>query len=761
MRFIGRVFIILFVLSMGYTNAQTIRHDQINGFKDRVFNVIDYGARGDGVTDDTTAIKRALSAGAGKTVLFPSGTYKVTATLTPAEYTSLVGARWTSILKFYSANTTLMALDNRGVTLRGLYLYQVTTPTTGNYGIRSRFTGDDNSGGSPSGAALPATCTAGDYYNLTTQPVGQRIYQCQSPGNSWARLYTASVLEISDVDVRGFYIGVDINSSYNAYVTNLTSLWNLSHGLFVHNAQGYFKTIESMYNLGDGLRSEPSTLTRYDGSRAGTGTDPFMDGYGSYANGGWGVYNLGYGFSDFRNFFCNNDSKGEFYFKNPSRGSGSRIVNGTIQWAGYNPFTVKSTVSATTGLGVSPIEVTFTTNHGLTGTPVVDCYKIGGNLAANGTFTATITGTNKITLGGTTGSAAWTSGGYCSARVQNYPSYASAPSIYHDAASVGSLVVKDVNVGYGNGLGLYNAVSELSVSGGEWTAPGAGVVGEEYAIYNTGGFGEIYGVLSRGPVYTSANYNRIIRNRIISADASIPALHIPSGENGILTGNQLQMPAPGSAVGLLIDSGVTLVKGSNAVYGTVTDNGSGAFFNSEVGDKYSLAFIVANNQKSGYCTDCRQVTGSDNTCVGSGAGARFWYDYGTSTYRCAAPSTTSPLVASVNLNTQTAAIASGNLYVSAPGGTYEATAFLHTTTASVGACTSNVTIGYTFNGAAKTVNLIAAHSHAVDETSSTGTPATFAVDAGTHITRAVDLTAGGGGCTNAAYSVRIGLKRVI
>ena len=49
----------------------------------------------------------------------------------------------------------------------------------------------------------------------------------------------------------------------------------------------------------------------------------------------------------------------------------------------------------------------------------------------------------------------------------------------------------------------------------------------------------------------------------------------------------------------------------------------------------------------------------------------------------------------------------------------------------------------------------------VDESSSTGTIATFAVDNATHITRAVDLTAGGGDCTNAVYSVRIVLKRVI
>ena len=128
------------------------------------------------------------------------------------------------------------------------------------------------------------------------------------------------------------------------------------------------------------------------------------------------------------------------------------------------------------------------------------------------------------------------------------------------------------------------------------------------------------------------------------------------------------------------------------------------------------------------------------------------------TWHCTAPN--NPVVM-VSLAAQNAVIASGNLYASAPAGTYEATAYLHTTTASAGSCTSNVTIGYTFNGAAKTVNVIAAHNHQVDEAASTSTPATFAVDNATHITRAVDLTAGGGDCSNAVYSLRIVLKKVI
>jgi polygalacturonase len=44
-------------------------------------NVRDFGAAGDGSTDDTQAINSALSAAAGKTLYFPAGAYRVTSTL--------------------------------------------------------------------------------------------------------------------------------------------------------------------------------------------------------------------------------------------------------------------------------------------------------------------------------------------------------------------------------------------------------------------------------------------------------------------------------------------------------------------------------------------------------------------------------------------------------------------------------------------------------------------------------------------------------
>lgn len=63
-----------------------------------VVNVRDYGATGDGRTDDTAAMQAAFAAGAGKRIYVPPGIYKVTRTLVLPSYTMLEGAgRFTAV----------------------------------------------------------------------------------------------------------------------------------------------------------------------------------------------------------------------------------------------------------------------------------------------------------------------------------------------------------------------------------------------------------------------------------------------------------------------------------------------------------------------------------------------------------------------------------------------------------------------------------------------------------------------------------------
>lgn len=72
-----------------------------------------YGAIGDGVTDDTTAISNAITAAAGGIVFFPPGTYKIsTLTITSRNYNLLGSGPGSSIITGYQANTSLILLDN-------------------------------------------------------------------------------------------------------------------------------------------------------------------------------------------------------------------------------------------------------------------------------------------------------------------------------------------------------------------------------------------------------------------------------------------------------------------------------------------------------------------------------------------------------------------------------------------------------------------------------------------------------------------------
>lgn len=61
-----------------------------------VFNVKDYGATGDGSTDDTTNIMLAITKGAGRIVYFPAGTYIVDATANVGDSSHAVGLRLTA-----------------------------------------------------------------------------------------------------------------------------------------------------------------------------------------------------------------------------------------------------------------------------------------------------------------------------------------------------------------------------------------------------------------------------------------------------------------------------------------------------------------------------------------------------------------------------------------------------------------------------------------------------------------------------------------
>lgn len=122
----------------------------------KVFNVKDYGATGDGTTDDTSAINSAIAdanTDNGGIVHFPLGTYIVANPLTtPVSYTVIKGVGMGSIIKLSSSwsGAQVFNLTNSNVTITGL-----------------TFVGGPNITASPNPAANMIQLTAAQYCSIS------------------------------------------------------------------------------------------------------------------------------------------------------------------------------------------------------------------------------------------------------------------------------------------------------------------------------------------------------------------------------------------------------------------------------------------------------------------------------------------------------------------------------------------------------------------------------------------------------------------
>jgi hypothetical protein len=91
-----------------------------------MISVKDFGATGDGSTDDTTAIRNAVAVCSGKKLYFPSGTYLVSGIIDLVSNMSIVGDVKQSILKiksgtYSSANASIFRAANVG----NIYIYGI------------------------------------------------------------------------------------------------------------------------------------------------------------------------------------------------------------------------------------------------------------------------------------------------------------------------------------------------------------------------------------------------------------------------------------------------------------------------------------------------------------------------------------------------------------------------------------------------------------------------------------------------------------
>ena len=117
-----------------------------------VASIRDFGAVGDGVADDTGAIKQALASALRSrgTVYFPPGTYLISDTLTVTDTVTLTGAGWGSILSLKNGVRRLMIL------------VQSTAATGETAGFHaSNFVLDGNQGGQLDGGLLQINSAVG------------------------------------------------------------------------------------------------------------------------------------------------------------------------------------------------------------------------------------------------------------------------------------------------------------------------------------------------------------------------------------------------------------------------------------------------------------------------------------------------------------------------------------------------------------------------------------------------------------------------
>lgn len=109
-----------------------------------ITNVTEYGALGDGVTDETTAINRAIAAlngVGGGTLYFPKGTYKVSSALTAITVPTVIsGASSTgSILEPSVTGLDVLTLSTGNIAVRDLQIRWLGAVPSAGAGIRLNF----------------------------------------------------------------------------------------------------------------------------------------------------------------------------------------------------------------------------------------------------------------------------------------------------------------------------------------------------------------------------------------------------------------------------------------------------------------------------------------------------------------------------------------------------------------------------------------------------------------------------------------------
>ena len=197
--------------------AMTLQRALVNGGAG-VRNALNYGARGDGTTDDSTALAAAISAAnAGDTVLLPPGrTFRANITLNKA--ITLLGEGAT-LLAASSGGTAPLTVSGAGARVRGL----TVKPQGSFWGPLCEVTGADVT---VENCVFDGSAASGDYSSALYVNGGARAV---ITGNR--------VLGTNGATRRG-WIGIDVINGANARICGNYVSGGRAYGIDIHNTPG-------------------------------------------------------------------------------------------------------------------------------------------------------------------------------------------------------------------------------------------------------------------------------------------------------------------------------------------------------------------------------------------------------------------------------------------------------------------------------------------------------------------------------------------
>jgi hypothetical protein len=222
-------------------------------------NVLDYGAVGDGVNDDTSAFIAAiaaLTAGTSTEVLYiPALNYKLTATLALPTYTKNITVyAYGALLNFNTLGVNANAIQTNGI---------VNTNSQTFRWFGGIIAGPDGTTGTGSGVFLYPNDAVSYMWNTTLRDV---VVQGFGIG---LQIYSLANSQIEDctffangknIDIQTIAGGVDSISFINCMIRNS----QVSYGVDIHSGTGnQFRNCRFIGNAAYGLAINPNTVYAY------------------------------------------------------------------------------------------------------------------------------------------------------------------------------------------------------------------------------------------------------------------------------------------------------------------------------------------------------------------------------------------------------------------------------------------------------------------------------------------------------------------